>query len=143
MSERKNWANSSLGERLKWAMGHRWGGNELAAAAGIKGGSVSKMLKVTKRIAHNALTLHKLAEALDVSATWLAFGEGQPFEHTAKTACERAAELCRECGVSEEAIEATLREVVNPPDLPVLLYIDRMRIYDAEIRARRGSGKPS
>ncbi|MGK3994996.1 hypothetical protein [Sorangium sp. So ce1024] len=139
MTTGKDWTNSSLGERLTWAMSRkRFGTNELGEAAGITGGGVSKLADRTEVVAGHAATLFKLANALDVSPGWLAFGTGQPLDESAKPPWERAADLCREAGVPEEAIQSALDEVVSSDtEMPVLVWIDRMRLKAAEIRAAR------
>lgn len=86
-------------------------------------------------------TMIKLAAALDVSLPWLAFGIGGPLDSHERPNRERAAELCREYGISDEAVEHVLGEVVtSEEDLPVLAWVDRMRLREAELRSRRNRG---
>jgi hypothetical protein len=141
VTERKDWTNSSLGERLNWAMGRKHiGTNELGEAAGSTGGAVSKLTKRTEIVAGQAATLFKLAMALDVSPAWLAFGLGQPLDESVRSARERAADICREAKYSEEAIQSVMDEVVaSETDLPVLVWITKITAKETELRSQEFS----
>lgn len=138
VAERKDWTNSSLKERLTWAMGRKHiGTNELGEAAGLTGSAVSKLATRTEAVAGQAATLLKLSTALDVSPAWLAFGLGQPLDESVRPARERAADLCREAKVSEEAIQSVLDEVVaSETDLAVLVWVARINAKEAELRSQ-------
>lgn len=133
----RDWSASSLGERMRWAIDRtRTGVNELGESSGTSGGAVSKLLARADRVAGRAETLEKLAQALDVSVSWLAFGLGQPLDENELTPRERAAALCREHGVSEAAIQSVLSEVViGGESISTIAWIDRMRLREAELRS--------
>lgn len=144
VSNRTRWEASSVGERLKWAIRRkRFGTNELGQHSGTTGGYVSKLSARPERIAGNAEKLFALAQALDVSAAWLAFGIGQPTEDDVPPLPNRevAAALCRAYGIAEDAIASVIAEiVVADDDLPVLAWVDRMRLREAQLRSVRTAG---
>ncbi len=141
---RRDWRGYSFGRRLTWAMERiHIGPSELEALCiaqklPVTKGAISKASRSAKMMAGRADTLYALAVALDVSPTWLAFGIGEPLHSDVKTSKERAADICREAGVSEDAIADALTEIVIP-DASVLFWIDRIRSRESELRKPKSS----
>lgn len=136
---RADWMKSTLGERMRWAMQRVSAlSNELAQMAGVSKGTTSRLANSTERAEGTVDTMLRLATALDVSPAWLAFGLGSPLDDTRTPNRDLAARLCLEYGVCREAVDSVMGEVIaNDGDLPVITWIDRMRLRELELKAAR------
>lgn len=144
----RDWTTSSLGERVLHAASLRgWGINQFGEKSGLTGGPVSRLSRRTERYAGAPETLLRLAIAASVSPQWLAFGLGQPEEPSLPgSPADRypnratAAAIARQGGVGEAAVQSVVEEAFAlEADPPVLWWIDRMRLREAEMRSQRGA----
>lgn len=142
MAKERDWEESSLGERLKHALKLRgWSVNHLGKVTGLTGGPVSRLSRRTERTAGSPDGLIKIADALKVELRWLADGRGPIERHQqTRTADERralAAELAREDGIQDAAIEAVLAEEIRGEDAQrsTMWWGRRIRARDVEMES--------
>jgi transcriptional regulator with XRE-family HTH domain len=83
VSTRKDWASSTLGERVLFVCELREVSlNKLGEMCGIESGPMSRLSRHKGQVAGSLTTVKKLADGARVSLEWLAYGRGWPEEES-------------------------------------------------------------
>lgn len=137
-----------LGDRLKYARELRGiKQTHLDRLAGVGQGVTGRMEAKKRGVAWGgtSVTVERLAKALGVRAEWLRSGEG-PMEAEATDPLPRralAVLICREAGISEAAIAATLAlNVPNAEERATLWWIDAIRLQEGQLRLVQPASEP-
>jgi len=130
---------SSVAERLELILKQKnMSARELGRRAGLTSSSLSNTITALKRDpgAVTLRTLMAIAEAANVSLTWLVTGDEGPSVTTPTNAArEEAAHLARDQGVWEEAIRSVLADQPSPSEAtkPTRWWLLRMQMRELDM----------
>lgn len=123
---RRSWAETTYGDRVRHIAELRGLSlNQLAALAGLPSGTLSRLGRHAAIIPDHLQAMHALCQTGQVSAAWLAFGQGEP-ESTAprlrnrgEWTDARSAALTARGELSEEDVDA-VGAVPDDASIPAL-----------------------